>query len=234
MKSETILIVEDNAEVLDSLKNMLTLEGYQVISAADGRAGLETAILSRPDLILLDMNLPFMSGLELLESLRQAEADTPVILMTVFGSERIAIEAFKLGVRDYLTKPFSAEDILAAAEKALGERRLARQRDELERNLVAVETVRTTVATLSHYLGNYLMTLDVSLSLLDELYRQRPDPQVQQTIQNGKASVRGIQAVIQVLRQVADVNLTPYSAATPMIDIEAALRKELDRLASFR
>src|SRR5574341_1132989 len=117
------------------------------------------------------MNMPGLNGFEVLTALRQANCVSPVIFMTVAGSERIAVEAFRLGVRDYLSKPFTEAELRQSIDRALSETRLVCERDRLTRNLVMAEAVRSTIVTLSHYLNNYLTSLNGGLQLLEENLR---------------------------------------------------------------
>ncbi len=168
----------------------------------------------------------------MLAELRQTTCVSPVIFMTVFGSERIAVEAFRLGVRDYLNKPFTVDEVRLSVDRALSEKRLMREREELNKNLLTAEAVRVTVITLSHYLNNSTMVLNNVLTLLEEkLDDKYPDPNFLKLVQDGQDSVKYIQAVMQVLQQATSVKLTPYTRTTPMIDIEAALKENLSQLS---
>jgi DNA-binding response OmpR family regulator len=235
MAGETILIVDDSLEIRNFLDDVvLSPMGFSVHSAGDGQAGLDLAAGCRPDLILLDMNMPRMSGLEMLEALRGAQLAAPAILMTAYGSETVAIEAFRLGVRDYLVKPFTDEEILQAINRALNESRLARAKEELNRNLITAEIVRVTVVTLSHYLNNHLTTLKGGLTLLGEsLAEKAPDPYLLDILQASRKSARSIQAVMKVLLDATGVRLCSYTDTTMMMDIEAALREELSHQPEF-
>jgi len=135
MAMEKILIIDDNTTIRSFLSDMLRPLGYAVSTASDGKRGLEKALAERPDLILLDFHLPRLSGIEVLEALQKDHRQVPVILMTGHGSESVAVQAFRLGVRDYLVKPFEPEQILEVIEKALTESRLRRERDQLMQRL---------------------------------------------------------------------------------------------------
>jgi two-component system NtrC family sensor kinase len=135
---EKILVIDDSAEIRTFLgDDILGPEGYSVISARDGQEGLLRALRERPDLILLDVNMPRMTGMQVLEKLRDARYEWPVILMTFHGSENVAVQAFRLGVRDYIRKPFEAEEVLASVDRALVEAKLRREREELLKRLEA-------------------------------------------------------------------------------------------------
>jgi len=138
MARERVLIIDDNADIRSFLQDMiLGPRGYVVTTATDGQSGLELALAQQPDLILLDVNMPRMTGLEVLEALVEHDFSAPVILMTFYGSENIAVQAFRLGVRDYVRKPFEVEEVLAAIDRALTESRLRRERERLMRQLAA-------------------------------------------------------------------------------------------------
>jgi GAF domain-containing protein/CheY-like chemotaxis protein len=132
---EKILIIDDSTKIRSFLSEMLRPLGYIVSTASNGKQGLDKALTERPDLILLDFYLPRLSGIEVLEALHKDNYEVPVILMTAHGSESVAVQAFRLGVRDYLTKPFETEQILEVIEKALIESRLRRERDQLMQRL---------------------------------------------------------------------------------------------------
>src|SRR5689334_17686461 len=115
------------------IKYVLKPNGYEHLEARDGLEGLEQIETKSPDLVLLDLQMPRLDGLGLLRRLRENEINIPVVLMTFYGSEEIAIEVFRLGVRDYVIKPFTEDELLAAVERGLVETRLRRQRDILRR-----------------------------------------------------------------------------------------------------
>jgi len=135
MLKETILIVDDNREIVAALSDVLKSKGYVILAAYDGAKGLETALAQSPDLILLDWNLPELSGMQVLQALRDQGYQAPVILMTVYGSEGIAVQAFKLGIRDYIRKPVRMAETLDAVEKALAEDRLRREKERISKEL---------------------------------------------------------------------------------------------------
>ncbi len=121
MTGERILIVDDSKEIINLLMAILTPLGYHIETTEDGKDGLAKIIYEKPDLVLLDLNLPGMSGISILEALHQRHIETPVIMMTFHGSEVISERALRLGAREYIVKPFPLEDMLAAIERVLGE-----------------------------------------------------------------------------------------------------------------
>ncbi len=135
MERETILVVDDNREIVSALTDVLESKGYVILSAFNGRTGLRLALEKRPDLILLDWNLPQLSGYQVLQELRERGDETPVVLMTIHGSESVAVQAFRMGIRDYIRKPLRVPEILSAIERALTEDRLRREKERISRQL---------------------------------------------------------------------------------------------------
>ena len=119
MRNETVLVIEDDRAVRDGLVMNLQLQGYKVLSAADGDEGMEMAFDSKPDLILLDIMLPGWSGLDILAELREQSRDTPVLLLSARDRIENKIEGLELGADDYVTKPFELPELLARIEALL-------------------------------------------------------------------------------------------------------------------
>jgi len=113
-----ILVVEDEPILLEALEYNLTRQGYQVYTAGDGLAGLETAQRERPDLIVLDIMLPKMDGLEVCRTVRQ-EMNTPILMLTARADEVDRVVGLEMGADDYLTKPFSMRELLARVKALL-------------------------------------------------------------------------------------------------------------------
>lgn len=120
---ESILIVEDDASIRLGLEMNLKQEGYSVHSAGDGETGYHLALDKRPDLIILDVMLPKMSGFEICKALRKQEIMTPVIMVTCRTDEVDKIMGLDLGADDYISKPFSLRELLARVNAALRRQR---------------------------------------------------------------------------------------------------------------
>src|SRR3989440_5117866 len=120
-----ILVVEDDATIRETLSFNIKKEGYLVLAAQDGAEALRSARTARPDLVLLDLMLPEMSGLEVCRVLRQ-EGDVPIIMLTAKDSEVDKVVGLQLGADDYITKPFSLRELFARMTAVL---RRSEQRD---------------------------------------------------------------------------------------------------------
>jgi two-component system NtrC family sensor kinase len=135
-RAERILVVDDSSELRHFLtRDVLPQFGYETLSAADGKRALRLIAEEAPDLILLDYQLPDMSGVEVLQEIKRQQLTMPVILMTAHGSESVAVEAFRHGVKDYLIKPFDTDMARIAIERQLTQARLEREKQQLTRQL---------------------------------------------------------------------------------------------------
>ena len=110
---KTILIVEDEQNIVDILSFNLSREGYDTLEAYDGPTGLQLALESNPDLILLDLMLPGMNGFDVCRKVREAGSSTPIIMLTAREEETDKVLGLELGADDYITKPFSMRELLA-------------------------------------------------------------------------------------------------------------------------
>jgi DNA-binding response OmpR family regulator len=118
-EKDRILIIEDEVDLVKGLKLNFADEGYEVDWAADGREGLRKALEEAPDLIILDIMLPGMNGLDVCRELRQKKANIPVIMLTAKGEEVDKIVGLEIGADDYMTKPFSVRELLARVKAHL-------------------------------------------------------------------------------------------------------------------
>lgn len=135
-----ILLVEDEQLLRESLAQLLTEEGYHVVQAGDGKAGHEAAIAEPFDLVLTDIRMPVMDGLTLLKHLQQVIPQTPVIVITAFGTVESAVSAMRSGAADYVLKPVQFEDVLIRIKRALEFGEMRRNRSILTEQLASQST----------------------------------------------------------------------------------------------
>lgn len=114
-----ILVVDDESSIVTLLEFNIKKAGYEVITAFDGAEGYDLAISKRPDLIVLDLMLPKMDGIEVTKKLRQSKVDVPILMLTAKDEELDKIIGLELGADDYLTKPFSPREVVARIKAIL-------------------------------------------------------------------------------------------------------------------
>lgn len=127
---QRVLIIEDEPDMVLGLRDNFEFEGYDVLVARDGSEGLKRAISDNPDVILLDIMLPRMSGLDVCRQLRSNGVETPIIMLTARGQEVDKVIGLEMGADDYVTKPFSIKELLARVRAHL--RRAKKQVADIE------------------------------------------------------------------------------------------------------
>jgi len=131
----SVLIIDDEAAIRDSLETLLTMEGFQVVMAVDGAAGLEQLAQREFDLVLLDLALPGESGMDLLPKILEMQPGMPVIMITAFGTVSNVVEAIRSGAENFVQKPWDNEKLLADIRAAIARRRAEEEVVQLKRTL---------------------------------------------------------------------------------------------------
>jgi len=167
VRQRTIVICDDEKEILRYLKKILHSHGYAVDTYTEGqtlldRLGADPAYT--PDLLVQDINMPGISGIEILKKIRGVRPDLPVVIMTAFGSIDSAVESIKLGAYDYITKPFPKEKLLAVLEKALERETLLEENRSLKEELISNAAPGEIIFASRKYREVYDMTLQVAAS----------------------------------------------------------------------
>jgi DNA-binding NtrC family response regulator len=130
-----ILVIDDEADIRESLEMLLQIEGFRVDLASRAMEGIAKVANGQYDLILLDLMMPDMSGIEVLAEVRKKDSLTPIFLLTAYGSVEVAVQALKAGANDYFSKPWDNEKLLIEIERMIAASRLARENVELKRAL---------------------------------------------------------------------------------------------------
>jgi len=120
-----ILVVEDNEDLAFGLQTNLEVQGYRVELARDGLSGLQHALDDRPDMIILDLMLPGLDGVDVLKRFRRKDRSTPILILTARGNEVDKVSGLRLGADDYVTKPFALMELMARVEALLRRTRSA-------------------------------------------------------------------------------------------------------------
>src|SRR5579864_3787135 len=116
---QTILVIDDDESLRDTIGVMLEQEGFRAVLAADGRTGFDKALTLKPDLILVDLRLPGMSGVEICKQVRATQAATPIIVLSAVGEEIDKVLLLEIGADDYVVKPFGTRELMARIRAVL-------------------------------------------------------------------------------------------------------------------
>jgi response regulator RpfG family c-di-GMP phosphodiesterase len=162
--------VDDELVIRQILADFLSMEGYQVQTAEDGRAALDKLGATTFDIVISDMKMPRMGGIELIETIRERGVDVLTVIMTAYGTVETAIDAMKKGAYDYLLKPFKMEEVIRVVERGLQNRKLQRE------NMILRETIALYRA--SEEIGTSLSLSDVLDQLTGTTMRELPADEV--------------------------------------------------------
>lgn len=156
---QRILVVEDEKQIAKILKLELEFEGYETAVAYDGKSGLEAALNDKLDLILLDVMLPEMNGIEVLRRIRKENPLLPVILLTARNMTMDKVAGLDKGANDYITKPFEIEELLARVRACLRQNSLAAKSSQPENPLLVFKDVTVNLDTREVTRGDKFITL---------------------------------------------------------------------------
>lgn len=138
--AQKILVVDDEKSIADILVFNLKKEGYEAISANDGRSGLEKVFSEKPDLILLDVMMPEMDGFEVCKKVRE-KLNTPIIMLTARAEELDKVLGLELGADDYVTKPFSVRELMARVKANLRKKVIASEEEQKNENVLVFKDI---------------------------------------------------------------------------------------------
>jgi len=144
-----VLVVDDEKYIRDIIADFLTIEGYIVRTAEDGPSAVRELERARYDMVISDLKMPKMGGLDLLREVVRTHPDTPTVIMTGFGTVETAIDAMKRGAYDYILKPFKAEEIVHVVQRGLEKRRLSAENLRLREALSLYQVTEAIAASLS-------------------------------------------------------------------------------------
>jgi len=205
-----ILVVEDEPELLRRVARSLSRHGHTVVSQSDGKVGLQEALARPPDLIVLDLSLPSLDGLEVLSQVRAARLSTRVIILTARSEIENRVKGLKAGADDYLTKPFAMEELVARIE-ALG-----RRSGTTETNLLQVADLRMDVLHRRVTRASEAITLsprefDLLQLLMEEPGRVFSRTEICERVwqRDHEYDTRTVEIFIGRLRKKVDLHFTP-------------------------
>jgi class 3 adenylate cyclase/DNA-binding response OmpR family regulator len=226
LAGERILVVDDSKENREFIVDyILKPQGFEPIQARDGVEGMELARQIMPDLMLLDLQMPRLDGTGVLQALRRENLAIPVVLMTFHGSEEIAVEVFRLGVRDYVKKPYTPEEMLAAIDGSLTEVRLRKEKDALTSRLLnANRELHSRIKELNtlYKVGKSVTSLLNPTQLLARIVEAAAD--VTGAEQGSLLLVEGDQLVLRAVKRRTDQHAHPAAEISQDRLAEQAVR----------
>jgi DNA-binding response OmpR family regulator len=232
----TVLIVDDDPVMLDLLDVYITEMNVTVIKAKDGVEALEKIYTQEPDIILTDLAMPRMNGIELVKKLKQnsTTALIPIIVITALTERDIALEALELGVDEFITKPFDKIILRARLKSIFKTKKL---QEELINRTVESEKVKLfseIVMTVFHYVRNTIQPLAIASS---RYARSNSDENMNLLFETGHECVDKIYAILNTLHECEQkglINVKTFSRGVNMLDLEKEINKKLKRYIKIK
>jgi len=206
------LVVDDERDMRWLLAGLLRDQGFEVVEAEDGRAALEQIAREPPDVVLLDLRMPGLDGIQVLEQARAVDPHMPVVIVTAYGDLCSAVRAVRLGASDFLSKPFGNDEILFTIKRAL-ERR---EQEAARLKAAKVATLHEAARAMSHEVNNPLAAI---LGHAQMLERELAEAKAAGRIKTIIESCERIARVIQRLSAIAEPAATFQPGVGAMLDL---------------
>jgi DNA-binding NtrC family response regulator len=223
--AQRVLLVDDDPLVLAGFREILTREGYDIAAVFSGREAIEKLETDDFDVVLTDLLMPRVSGLDVLRSARERRPDCVVIVVTGYASVRSAVEALRLGAHDYIIKPCDEQELLFRVKMGVERVHLHRELRAKELDAEKMKAIAQTAVTVNDQINTPLNVILNSAEYI-RLKAETPSAEVQQSLDFIGQEVNKIKTVIQKLAHIADPKIKEYSGgAIYMVDVEASGQK---------
>lgn len=213
----TILLIDDDLAYLELTTMMLSLEGHRVLTATDGRAGWQLIEKEKPEVVLLDWNLPEVSGINLLKLLQEKEQQFRpyVIMITARSQMQYRIEGMEAGADDYLVKPFDRKELLARLHVGLRTMKLQRSVAEQARQKTVIEMA----VAVAHEIANPLATAFLLHQRIAKNPAIQDTPNLKQDLELLDKQLKRIETLVRKAQSIETVVSVPYAKNITMIDL---------------
>jgi len=225
---QTVLIVDDEEAIRDSCRQVLSKSGYACHTAVDGIEGLHLAHQVDPDVILLDLMMPGVQGLEVLDQVLKSHPNTVCIVITGYATIESAVEAMKRGAFDFLPKPFTPEELRLIVTRGLEQRRLLRETAALREEKERMKQYFITI--VAHELRSPLLLVKQYLDLIVGGKMGSIDDTAKEMLDGAHGTLKGLLNIIADWLELARINAGDIAGGTEEIDIWPVLSKVIEEM----
>ncbi|MCX7975114.1 MAG: response regulator, partial [Candidatus Aminicenantes bacterium] len=221
-----ILVIDDEEAMRDSCTQILVKYGFRVETAVDGQTGLEKAAALKPDLALIDLKMPGISGFEVLEKIKEIDPEIISIVITGYATVESAVEAMKKGAYDFLPKPFTPEELRIIIRRALEKRELLREAERLKREKKLLE--ENFITLVSHQLRSPLIAIQQYFETILGGYAGEISPEIKEMMQRARERIKGLLQLINDWLDLARINRQELLSRFKPVSCEALIKKQID------
>lgn len=221
-----ILVIDDEEAMRDSCTQILVKHGFRVETAPDGQSGLEKAASLKPDLALIDLKMPGISGLDVLNKIKEIDPEIISIVITGYATVESAVEAMKRGAYDFLPKPFTPEELRIIIRRALERRELAREAEKLKREKKLLE--ENFITLVSHQLRSPLIAIQQYFETILGGYAGEMSPQIKDMMLRAKERIKDLLQLINDWLDLARINRQELVTRFKPVGLQALLQKQIE------
>lgn len=230
-KQYRVLVIDDEESMRDSCCLILAKEGFETDSAQNGKIGLEKARKISPDFVLIDLKMPGIGGLDVLDQIKQINPDIIPIVITGYATVESAVEAMKRGAYDFLPKPFTPEELRLIIRRGIERKRLQQEAESLRREKKLIE--ENFITMVSHQLRSPLVAVAQYFEVILGGYVGEVDPRPKEMIQKAKTRLEGLLDLINDWLSIARMNGGQLVERLKPAHLEPLLAKLLDFLQTL-
>lgn len=225
-KNPKILVIDDDDAMRESCCMVFDKDGYEAIGAEDGFKGLELVTDKKPDLVLVDLKMPGISGMEVLERLRDMDSDIVSIVITGYATIDSAIEAMKKGAYDYLPKPFSPDELRMITRRAIEKRELIQRSKELE--LEKEKMKEKYISMVTHQLKSPIAAVQEYLEVILGNMAGEVQPEQRKMLERSKVRLNGLLALIKNWLSLSRIDSDSLTQNFEQVNIMDILKKAIE------
>lgn len=221
-----ILVIDDEEAMRDSCTQILVKHGFRVETASDGQSGLEKATYLKPDLALIDLKMPGISGFDVLNKIKEIDPEIISIVITGYATVESAVEAMKKGAYDFLPKPFTPEELRIIIRRALERRELAKEAEKLKREKKLLE--ENFITLVSHQLRSPLIAIQQYFETILGGYAGETSSEIKEMLLRARERIKGLLQLINDWLDLARINRQELVFRFKPVSLRGLLEKQIE------